>query len=154
MFEWCCWWKSLLSTESCSVFWVLYWLQVKWGQLGVREIRQDRAVLFAVVPGWSSSWLGGVEISVTAGAVGAVGLVATWVFFLGGLGALSGCWEPYGFGLITSRFEGFFDGEASFFGGGSSWFWGGLVLLLLTVKNVGSRNFVGMHLKYTISWRF
>ena len=51
-----------------------------------------------------------------AGVAGTVGFVATWVFFL----ALSGCLEPYGFGLITSRFEGFFAGGALFFGGGSS----------------------------------
>ena len=55
-------------------------------------------------------------VAKVAGVTGTVGFVATWVFFL----ALSGCLEPYGFGLITSRFEGFFAGGALFFGGGSS----------------------------------
>ena len=49
-----------------------------------------------------------------AGVAGTVGFVATWVFFL----ALSGVLEPFGFGLISFRFEGIFAGGALFFGGG------------------------------------
>ena len=50
-----------------------------------------------------------------AGVAGTVGFVATWVFFL----ALSGVLEPFGFGLISFRFEAIFAGGALFFGGGS-----------------------------------
>ena len=49
-------------------------------------------------------------IAGVAGVAGTVGFVATWVFFL----ALSGVLEPFGFGLISFRFEGIFAGGALF----------------------------------------
>ena len=43
------------------------------------------------IEGRVSSWLADTEIAFTAGGVGAEGLVASGVIFLGGLGSFSTC---------------------------------------------------------------
>ena len=80
---------------------------MKWGHLGVEQIRQDRVVLFGA--GWpgcgTSDWVEITVLAGVAGVAGGAGIVDATCFFL----ALSGVLETFGFGLIF-RFERFFGG--------------------------------------------